>query len=89
MTRVTVQDLRASRLCFQGTRPWFRRHGLDWQAFLAEGLDAEVLAATGDTLALRVIAIAEAREALAGQIGAQQNAQTGAQTDAQTGVRDG
>lgn len=67
MTRVTVQDLRASRLCFQGARPWFRRHGLDWQAFLAAGLDAEVLRATGDALALRVIAIAEAREAAAGQ----------------------
>ena len=85
MTRVTVQDLRASRLCFQGARPWLARHGLDWQVFLAEGLDAEVLAATGDALALRVIAIAVAREALAGQIGAQQDAQT----DAQTGACDG
>ncbi len=65
MTRVTVQDLRASRLCFQGARPWFARHGLDWQAFLRAGLEAEVLAATGDVLALRVIAIAEAREASA------------------------
>lgn len=65
MTRVTIQDLRASRLCFQGARPWFARHGLNWQAFLREGLEAEVLAATGDALALRVIAIAEAREALA------------------------
>ncbi|MBM1222906.1 MAG: hypothetical protein NXI03_11145 [Alphaproteobacteria bacterium] len=65
MTRVTIQDLRASRLCFQGARPWFARHGLDWQVFLREGLEAEVLAATGDALALRVIAIAEAREALA------------------------
>ena len=64
MTRVTIQDLRASRLCFQGARPWFRRHGLDWQAFLREGLEAEVLAATGDALALRVIAVAEARKAL-------------------------
>ena len=67
MTRVTLQDLRASRLCFQGARPWFRRHGLDWQAFLREGLDAEVLAATGDALALRVIAVAEARESLAAE----------------------
>ena len=64
MTRVTLQDLRASRFCFQGARLWFRRHGLDWQAFLREGLDAETLAATGDALALRVIAVAEAREAL-------------------------
>ena len=60
---VTVEDLRASKLCFQGARPWFRRHGLDWQAFLAEGLSADVLAATGDALALRVIAVAEKRAA--------------------------
>jgi len=64
MTRVTIQDLRASRLCFQGARSWFRRHGLDWQNFLKEGLDAEILAATGDALALRVITVAEAREAV-------------------------
>ena len=58
---VTVQDLRASRICFQGARPWFRRHGLDWQAFLAEGIAAERLAATGDALAFRVIAEARKR----------------------------
>lgn len=60
---VCAEDIRAARLCFQGARPWFRRHGLDWQAFLAEGLPAEVLAATGDALALRVIAEAEKRAA--------------------------
>lgn len=63
MTTVTLADLRAARLCFAGARPWFRRHGLDWQGFLARGLDAEVLRATGDPLALRVVAMAEAREA--------------------------
>ncbi len=62
---VTVQDLRTSRLCFQGARPWFRRHGLDWQAFLTGGLPAEVLASTGDALAFRVIAEAEKRAAQA------------------------
>ena len=60
---VRAEDIRAARLCFQGARPWFRRHGLDWQAFLAEGLPAEVLAATGDVLALRVIAETEKRVA--------------------------
>lgn len=60
---VRAEDIRAARLCFQGARPWFRRHGFDWQAFLAEGLPAEVLAATGDALALRVIAEAEKRAA--------------------------
>ena len=60
---VRAEDIRTARLCFQGARSWFRRHGLDWQAFLAEGLPAEVLAATGDALALRVIAEAEKRAA--------------------------
>lgn len=63
---VRAEDIRAARLCFPGARPWFRRHGLDWQAFLAEGLPAEVLAATGDALALRVIAEAEKRAARTG-----------------------
>ena len=63
---VRAEDLRSARLCFQGARPWFRRHGLDWQAFLAEGLPADLLAATGDALALRVIAEAEKRAARTG-----------------------
>ena len=63
---VTLQDIRASRLCLQGARPWFRRHGFDWQAFLAEGIMADQLAATGDALALRVIAQAHKRVDLNG-----------------------
>jgi hypothetical protein len=60
---VRIEDLRAARLCFEGTRPWFRRHGFDWQAFLAEGISSDRLAATGDALAHRVIA--KARERIA------------------------
>jgi hypothetical protein len=58
---VTVQDIRAARYCLPGVRPWFRRHGLDWQAFLDHGLAAETLRATGDALVEPVIAKAEAR----------------------------
>ena len=63
MTRVTVRDVRAARYCLAGVRPWFRRHGLDWQGFLDAGLDAEVLRATGDGLVLPVIRAAAQREA--------------------------
>ena len=63
MTTVRVQDIRAARICLSGARGWFRRHGLDWSAFLASGIAAERLAATGDRLALRVGALAEEREA--------------------------
>ncbi|PZQ97094.1 MAG: hypothetical protein DI533_16270 [Cereibacter sphaeroides] len=63
MTRVTIQDLRAARYCLAGVRPWFRRHGLDWQAFLDAGIEVETLRATGDALVVPVILQAEARAA--------------------------
>lgn len=64
MTRVTIQDLRAARYCLAGVRPWFRRHGLDWQAFLDSGIEADTLRATGDALVEPVILQAEARAAM-------------------------
>ena len=64
MTRVTIKDLRAARYCLAGVRPWFRRHGLDWQAFLDGGIEAETLRATGDALVEPVIRQAEVREAV-------------------------
>jgi hypothetical protein len=64
-TWVTIQDIRAARYCLPGVRPWFRRHGLDWQAFLDAGLPAGTLRATGDALVEPVIAAAKARETAA------------------------
>ena len=63
-TRVTIQDIRAARYCLPGVRPWFRRHGLDWQAFLDDGLPADSLRATGDALVEPVIRMAEERAGL-------------------------
>ena len=65
MTRVTIQDLRDARYCLAGVRPWFRRHALDWQDFLAHGIDADRLRTTGDALVEPVIRIAEMRETAA------------------------
>ncbi len=62
MTRVTIQDLRAARYCLAGVRPWFRRHGLDWQVFLDSGIEADTLRATDDALVELVILQAELRE---------------------------
>ncbi len=64
MTRVTIQDLRDARYCLAGVRPWFRRHGFDWQDFLANGIEADRLRATGDALVEPVILQAEARAAM-------------------------
>lgn len=60
---MTIQDLRAARYCLAGVRPWFRRHGFDWQNFLTHGIGVEQLRATGDALVDPVIAIAQLRTA--------------------------
>lgn len=65
--RVTVQDIRSARYCLAGVRPWFRRHGLCWQDFLARGIDAATLRTTGDALVDPVIRAAEEREARHGR----------------------
>ena len=60
---VTIQDLRAARYCLAGVRPWFQRHGFNWQDFLGHGIDAERLRATRDVLVEPVIQVAEMRQA--------------------------
>jgi hypothetical protein len=65
VTRVMIQDLRAARYCLAGVRPWFRRHGLNWQAFLDSGIEADALRTTGDALVEPVIRQAELRETAA------------------------
>ncbi|MGC3619141.1 hypothetical protein, partial [Pseudomonas aeruginosa] len=46
--------------CVSGARAWFNAHGLDWHRFVAEGMPASVLEATGDELALRLVSHARA-----------------------------
>lgn len=61
--RVTVAHLRSvpgfsprPGFCLRKARPWFKRHGLDWRDFVRNGIDAAALEATGDALALAVVA---------------------------------
>jgi hypothetical protein len=42
--------------CARGGRAWFQRHGLDWSHFVRHGIDAEQLEATGDGMALALVA---------------------------------
>jgi hypothetical protein len=77
LTRVTIQDIRAARYCLPGVRPWFRRHGLDWQAFLNVGISAETLRTTDDALVEPVIRMAEERASLAQEAAASAQSETG------------
>ena len=52
---ITIDDVRATGLCVNGTRTWFARRDLDFRAFLRDGLDADTLLATGDAMAQRVV----------------------------------
>lgn len=55
--------------CRSKSREWFRAHGLNWKQFVREGIDASTLEATGDGLALALVAWArecEAKEAARG-----------------------
>lgn len=59
---ITIDDVRAIH-CTRGARRWFEKHGLDFRAFLREGLDAETFLARGDHLARGVVRHKLAREA--------------------------
>lgn len=41
--------------CRRGARAWFQAHGLDWDAFRREGIDAELLLASGDPMAIALV----------------------------------
>jgi hypothetical protein len=69
---VTMQHLRTipyfgrrPGFCLRGARAWFERHGLDFRAFVREGIDAELLLATGDGMARALVEWARQSEDLA------------------------
>lgn len=57
-----MSDVRRARMCSRGARDFFVRHGLDWSAFLREGIDEELLLNTGDPMARAVVQVARERE---------------------------
>lgn len=57
---------RRSGFCRGKSREWFRAHGLDWQAFVRDGIESDLLEATGDGLALALVAWAKECEAAGG-----------------------
>lgn len=59
ITIVRMVHIRQAKMCSSGAREFFKRHGLDWQDFLNNGIDAEKLRATGDAMAIQVVKVAE------------------------------
>lgn len=45
--------------CRRGSRRFFQRHRLDWSTFLKHGIEADVLRATRDAMAVRLVEFVE------------------------------
>lgn len=57
--KITMLHVRQAKMCSSGAREFFKRHDLDWQKFLSEGLDSNLIEATGDAMALEVVKVAK------------------------------
>lgn len=57
---VRVEHFRAAKFCAAGARDWGASHGLSWDHFVSDGYPSDILEATNDALALKVVA--KARE---------------------------
>lgn len=60
--KIKMEHIRQARMCSRGARDFFIRHNLDWNTFLREGIDEELLIATGDAMALQVVEVANGRQ---------------------------
>lgn len=61
--RLHMSDVRAAKLCTRGTRALFVRHGIDYNAFLRDGMPVEQAEATGNAMVLTVTRMVREREA--------------------------
>lgn len=53
--RIYMSDLRKAKMCARGSRAFFLRHGLDWQDFLANGIDIEIAEKFDDAMIRQVV----------------------------------
>ncbi len=56
---ITMQDMRRVDFCSSGVQAFFEREGLDFDDFLQNGIDSEVLLKTGSVFARKCIQAAE------------------------------
>lgn len=59
---VTMQDVRAAKLCVWGAKKWCAHHGFDFVTLIEIGLPADAVEATGDGYGRRVVEEARRRE---------------------------
>lgn len=67
---ITIQHLRSTTTwtakngyCASASRAFFKRHGLDWADFVANGIEEEKLLATKNALAINLVEFANKQAA--------------------------
>lgn len=59
--KIYVQDAWDAGYCSKGLRAFAKRHDLDWEDFLQNGIEEEVIAALNDHMGNKVIEVAHGR----------------------------
>lgn len=54
--KVLPRHVRAAKICMPGSRAWVRQHGLDWNKFVTEGFDSDMLLEINDPITNRAVA---------------------------------
>lgn len=64
---ITINDVRRCGYCPSGIRNWFHTRGLDFRAFLKDGIPISALSGLNDAMAIQVIERRRERDAKAAQ----------------------
>ncbi len=62
MAHVTIQHAKILKYCSPGMRVWAKNHNLSYISFVKKGFDESVFLKIGDTLGLRIVALARKME---------------------------
>ncbi|AZS50633.1 hypothetical protein DM558_07505 [Entomomonas moraniae] len=52
---ITIDHVKAQGYCAKGARVFFKEYGLNWQDFLAQGIEANTLLATHNEMAIALV----------------------------------
>lgn len=53
--KIYMSDLRKAKMCARGSRAFFLSQGWDWQDFLKNGIDLEIVEKSNDAMAQQVV----------------------------------
>ncbi len=53
--KIYMSDIRKAKMCARGSRAFFLSQGWDWQDFLANGIDLEIVEKSNDAMVQQVI----------------------------------